>query len=92
MSKNKDEIQEILDKINNTPAEDLVERNKYTIEITPVPDSQGGGFAARLPYFDQHVIGYGFTETKAIENMKEVQLKVFKEALKHGGTILSEFP
>lgn len=87
-----DEIKDILDRINNEPPEYFVRDCKYTIEITPVPECNGGGFASRLPYFGEAIIGFGFTEAEAIENMRQVQLEVFTEMLKGGGMILSEYP
>lgn len=55
----------------------------YTIEVVPIPKSQGGGFAARLPQIGRHAItGDGETPEEAIKNLETAKRERFEAYLK----------
>ncbi|MBW1896649.1 MAG: toxin-antitoxin system HicB family antitoxin, partial [Deltaproteobacteria bacterium] len=57
----------------------------YVIEVVPIADSEGGGFAARLPQIGRFAItGDGDTPEEAIANMEEIKKKRFQEYLRKG--------
>lgn len=52
----------------------------YKIEITPIPEKEGGGFMATMPEIGKFaIIGDGDTIEEAINNLKEVQKEQFQE-------------
>ncbi len=57
----------------------------YTIEVVTIPDSEGGGFAARLPEIGRDAItGDGETPQEAIENLEEAKRARFVRYLEKG--------
>ncbi|MBW2102285.1 MAG: toxin-antitoxin system HicB family antitoxin [Deltaproteobacteria bacterium] len=64
---------------------DYYMRLPYTIEVVPIPDSEGGGFTARLPEVGRFAItGDGETPEEAIRSLRKAQKERFKEYLKKG--------
>ncbi|MGM0642026.1 MAG: toxin-antitoxin system HicB family antitoxin [Thermotogota bacterium] len=60
----------------------------YKIEIVSIPESEGGGFFARLPQFGElGVIGDGDTMEKALENLEEYKRETFERYLSQGKKI-----
>jgi len=60
----------------------------YTIEIVRIPDSQGGGFSARLPEIGRlAIVGDGETIQEAISSLEEIKLERFTAYLKKGVSI-----
>lgn len=57
----------------------------YTIEVLPIPESQGGGFTARLPQIGRLAItGDGETPDEAIANLETAKRERFTDYLKKG--------
>jgi antitoxin HicB len=57
----------------------------YTIEVVPIPESQGGGFTARLPQVGRLAItGDGETPEEAIGSLEEAKQERFAEYLEKG--------
>jgi predicted HicB family RNase H-like nuclease len=57
----------------------------YTIEVVAIPESEGGGFTARLPQVGRFAItGDGDTPAEAIANLEKIKKNRFEEYLKKG--------
>ncbi|MCG2774755.1 MAG: PAS domain S-box protein [Desulfobacterales bacterium] len=57
----------------------------YTIEVVPIPNSQGGGFIARLPEFGRLAItGDGESREEAIANLLAAQKERLSDYLRKG--------
>jgi len=60
----------------------------YSIEIKEIPESEGGGFIARLPQFGElGIVGDGETILEALEELEEYKKLVFEEYLTNGKTL-----
>jgi len=62
---------------------------KYTVKVSALGDEYGGGFQALVPRFGRGVVGYGETQTAAVEDLLAV-LPHFVEALKATGQDVPE--
>jgi predicted HicB family RNase H-like nuclease len=57
----------------------------YTIEVIPIPESQGGGYTARLPQIGRFAItGDGETPEEAINSLEIAKRERFAEYLEKG--------
>jgi predicted HicB family RNase H-like nuclease len=57
----------------------------YTIEVVPIPDSEGGGFTAQLPQLGRFaVVGDGETIEEAITDLEKLKRERFSVYLKDG--------
>lgn len=57
----------------------------YKIEVTPIPEEEGGGYAARLPRFGRlGIVGDGDNIEEAIEDLKVNKELRFKQYLDEG--------
>lgn len=57
----------------------------YRIEITKIPDDEGGGFNASMPELGGHVFrAHGENQIEALENLQEVQQYWLGEYLERG--------
>ena len=57
----------------------------YKIEISKIPDEDGGGYLAKLPQFgDLGIVGDGETKEEALENLDEAKKLRFEKYLKEG--------
>jgi len=60
----------------------------YKIEIEPIPQDDGGGFAARLPELGRYtIVGDGETIEEAIQSLNEIKEIMLREWLEQGITI-----
>ena len=54
----------------------------YTIEVVPIPKSQGGGYMARLPEVGRFaIVGDGETIEEAIANLEDIKRELFSDYL-----------
>lgn len=54
----------------------------YKIEVTQIPESEGGGYMATLPEIGKYaIIGDGDSPEKAIQNLRELKKERFQEFL-----------
>ena len=61
---------------------------KYSIEITPVSEKDGGGYEASIPQLGKHAFcGYGDTVEQALANLKEIKGSIFSYYLEKGVSI-----
>jgi len=57
----------------------------YTIEVVPIPDSEGGGYTAQLPQLGRFaVVGDGETPEEAIADLEKSKRHRFAAYLKSG--------
>jgi len=57
----------------------------YAIEVVPIPNSQGGGYTARLPEIGRYAItGDGETPEEAINSLEKAKGERFEEYLERG--------
>lgn len=57
----------------------------YKIEIVPIPESEGGGYMARLPRFGTlGIVGDGKTKAEALADLEENQKDRFEEYIEEG--------
>lgn len=60
----------------------------YKIEIFPIPESEGGGYMARLPQFGRlGIVGDGASKAEALADLEENQRDRFEQYLEEGLTI-----
>jgi len=54
----------------------------YKIEVTPVPEEEGGGYMAVLPEIGKEaIVGDGDTVEEACRNLREIQKELFSDYL-----------
>ena len=57
----------------------------YTIEVTKIPDDEGGGYCACIPVLGRWAfIGDGETPEEAIQHLEEVKRDLFEEYIRKG--------
>lgn len=60
----------------------------YIIEIIPIPESDGGGFMARLPQFGElGIVADGETMAEALENLEKYKKETFERFIAEGKKI-----
>ena len=60
----------------------------YKIEIEPIPEEDGGGFAAYFPELGKYTLaGGGETIEEALQSLNEIKKIMFKEWLEQGVSI-----
>lgn len=57
----------------------------YTVEVKPIPASEGGGYTASIPQLGKYAfVGDGETINEAIENLNEIKAYLFEKYLDEG--------
>lgn len=61
---------------------------KYSIEITPIPEKDGGGYEASIPQLGKYAFcGSGDTIEESLKSLEEVKKSIFSDYIKRGISI-----
>ena len=63
----------------------------YTLEISPLPEEDGGGYQVLYPLLARSVVGYGETPQDAVEDLTS-SLDLFLASIEEGGVQLPASP
>jgi len=61
---------------------------KYSIEINPIPEEEGGGYEACIPQLGRYAfVGDGDTIEEALKSLEEIKKDIFEDWYKRGKEI-----